>query len=123
MQAIKFFVAMALVALLGWAAPLFTDWWTFAITSFLVAAFIPLKAWQAFFAGFAGIFLLWFMMEMLKDMANNHILSTRIAELLGLHGDYFVLMLVSSLLAGIISGLAALSGCVAFKRKKATKGI
>lgn len=111
----KFFIVVILTALLGFAAPLFFTWWSFAVTSFVVAAFIPQKAGFAFLAGFLGLFLLWGLLAMYIDSANGHLLSQKIAVLLPLNGSSILLILVTALIGGLVSGFAALSGSLVRK--------
>ncbi|WP_153800691.1 hypothetical protein [Foetidibacter luteolus] len=111
----KFLIAIILTALLGYAAPLFLPWWSFAATSFIVAVIVHQKAASAFLAGFAGLFLLWGMHALLLDSANNHLLATKIAQVLGIGSSAFMLVLVTALVGGLVSGFAALAG--SFTRK------
>jgi hypothetical protein len=108
----KFLTALLLTALAGYAACSFSllPWWSFVPTSFLIALVIPLRPGRAWVAGFAGIFLLWFLLELVIDIRNNSILSVRMAHLLPLNGNRWLLMLAGSLAGGLLGGLAALSG-------------
>src|SRR6478609_1176548 len=111
----KFIVVILLTALLGYAAPLYFSWWSFAVTSFIIALLVHQKAWLAFVAAFLGLFLLWGVMAMLIDTANNHLFSQKIATLLPLQGSSFLLILITALTGGLVSGFAALSGSLARK--------
>lgn len=112
----KFIIVLLLTALLGFATPLYFAWWSFAVTSFLIAFFIHQKAFTAFLAGFTGMFLLWLFFTLIIDNANQHILSQKIALLLPLNGSSLTLILITSFIGGIISGFAALSGSFARRR-------
>ncbi len=85
-------------------------WWLFAFSSMLVSLAIHQKAGKAFLSGFAGLFLLWTILAFLKDNANDHILSAKVAQILPLGGSSVVLILVTGLIGGLVSGLAALTG-------------
>ena len=111
----KFIVAMALTALLGYAAPLYGPWWVFALTSFIVALVIHQKAIRAFIAGFAGLFLLWVVMAFYIDAANEHLLSQKVAQILPLGGSSLLLIFISALIGGLVSALAAVTGSFARK--------
>jgi hypothetical protein len=113
----KFIIVLLLTALLGFATPLYFAWWSFAVTSFIIAIFIHQKAFAAFAAGFLGLFLLWLFHTLIIDNANQHILSYRIAQLLPLNGSSLALILITSFIGGIISGFAALSGSFARSRR------
>ncbi|BFG70038.1 hypothetical protein KACHI17_09190 [Sediminibacterium sp. KACHI17] len=108
----KFLSAVILTALLAFAAGLYgmLPWWTFSITSLIVAVTIHQKAGRAFLAGFTGLFLLWSILALLKDSANEHLLATKVAQILPLGGSYIVLILLTGVIGGLVSGLAALTG-------------
>lgn len=109
----KFFVAILLTALLGHAAPLFFPWWSFAVTSFIVAVIVHQKAGLAFVSGFFGIFLLFIIHTFIIDYTNDHLLSKKVAEILKIGSSAFSVMLLSAFIGGLISSLAALSGSLA----------
>jgi hypothetical protein len=111
----KFIVVVLLTALLGYAAPLYFSWWSFAVTSFIIALLVHQKTWLAFVATFLGLFLLWGIMAIIIDTGNNHLLSQKIAVLLPLHGSSFLLILITALIGGLVSGFAGLSGSLARK--------
>jgi|SRR6478609_11750952 len=111
----KFIVVILLTALLGYAAPLYFSWWSFAVTSFIIALLVHQKAWLAFVAAFLGLFLLWGIMTMIIDNANGHLLAQKIATLLPLHGSYSLLIFITAVTGGLVSGFAALSGSLARK--------
>ncbi|MCX6299535.1 MAG: hypothetical protein NTY72_10645 [Bacteroidetes bacterium] len=108
----KLITAIFLTAFLAFAIGLFTflPWWSFVFTSFIVSVAIHQKPGIAFVAGFSGLFILWTLLAVLKDTANEHILSTKVAHLFPLGGSYLLLILITGLLAGLVSGLAALTG-------------
>lgn len=85
-------------------------WWSFAITSLVVSVSIHQKPGKAFLSGFLGLFLLWAVMALVKDAANEHLLSSKVAHILPLGGSYLVLILVTGIIGGLVSGLAALTG-------------
>lgn len=111
----KFIVALLLTALLGYLFPLFLPWWSFAITSFLVALFIHQRPWKAFLTGFLALLLLWGMYAVLIDNANQHILSGKVAQILPFKGSYIALIITTAIIGGLLSGMAALTGSYARK--------
>lgn len=108
----KFISALVLTAILGFAVGIYgtLPWWSFAITSFIVAVAIHQRAGKAFLAGFLGMFSLWVILAMIKDTPNDHLLATKIAALLPLGGSYMALILVTGIVGGLVAGLAGLSG-------------
>ncbi len=109
----KFITAILLTALLGYAAALYFSWWSFAVTSFIVAVAIHQKPLKAFSAGFIGLFFLWGIHAYIIDSANEHILSQKIATLLPLSGSSILLISVTAIIGGLISGLSGLTGSFA----------
>jgi hypothetical protein len=113
----KFIVVVLLTALLGYAAPLYFTWWSFAITSFIISLLIHQKPWAAFAATFIGLFLLWTIMALIIDSRNDHLLAQKIATILPLHGSSGLLILITALVGGLVSGFAGLTGNLARKRR------
>ena len=112
----KFIIVVLLTALLGYAAPLYFAWWSFAVTSFIITLLIHQKAFAAFAATFLGLFLLWAIMAMLIDSANNHLLSQKVAMLLHLGSSSVLLIFIAALIGGLVSGFAGLTGSLAVKK-------
>ena len=107
----KFFNSFLLTALLSFIAGIYISyWWFFAVVAFLVAALIHQKGYKAFLAGFLSLFILWFVLAFWMDLANEGMLSVKIASLLPLGGSKWLLMIVTAFIGGLIAGFAALSG-------------
>jgi hypothetical protein len=108
----KLITAIVLTAFLAYVVGIYSTlpWWSFTITSLIIAIAVHQRPWKAFVAGFLGLFLLWAGMAVLKDAANDHVLSTKVASILPLGGSYLVLILVTGIVGGLVSGLAALTG-------------
>jgi hypothetical protein len=107
----KLLTAILLTAILGFAAPLFLPWYSFAITSLLIGMAIHQKPLKAWLAGFLGLFLLWGLLSLQADIANNHLLSAKVAAILPLGGNYWALIALTAVIGGLVSGFAALTGC------------
>ena len=114
----KFLTAIILTALLSYAIGLFTTlpWWSFAITSLVIAAAVHQKPWKAFLAAFLAQFVLWAILAFMIDNANQHLLSVKVANILPLHGSYISLILLTAFIGGLVAGLSALTG--SFLRKR-----
>ena len=107
----RFLIATILTALLSFIAGIYIPlWWFFAVVALLVALLIQQKAGKAFFAGFLGLFILWFILAFWMDYGNNGILSVKIASLLPLGGSKWMLIFFTAVIGGIVAGVAALSG-------------
>ena len=108
----KLIIAILLTAFLAYVLGVYSSlpWWGFVITSLVVSVAIHQKPGKAFLSGFLGLFLLWSGLALLKDAANEHILSAKVAQILPLGGSYLVLILVTGIVGGLVSGFAALTG-------------
>jgi len=107
----KFFNSFLLTALLSFIAGIYISyWWFFAVVAFLVAALIHQKGFKAFFAGFLALFVLWFVLAFWMDLANEGVLSVKIASILQLGESKWMLMIITAFIGGLIAGFAALSG-------------
>lgn len=113
----KMIASIILTALLAFVCGLFTSlpWFSFAVSSFIVAFAIHQKPFKSFLSGFLGVSLLWIVMSFLKDIVNGHILATKVAQILPLGGSYIAVILVTGVVGGLVSGLAALTA--SFTRK------
>jgi hypothetical protein len=88
----------------------FLPWWSIAPIAFFISYFLRLKPGMGFLAGFLALFILWGLMAFKIDFSNDHILSSRIAMLFPLKGNYVLLFLLTGLIGGLVAGLGALSG-------------
>ena len=114
----KFLISILLIALLSFATGLFAalPWFSFVFCAFIVAVAIPQQGYKAFLSGFIALFLLWGVMAFFIDKANAHLLSTKVANILPLKGNYVLLIVVTACIGGLLAGMAALSG--SFLRKR-----
>jgi len=101
--------SIILIAIFSFAFSYFFPWWTVAVVCFCITVLFRLRNGSAFLAGFLGVFLLWFFVALMKDNANDHILSARMAELFHLPGSLLFLV-VGALVGGVVGGLAGWSG-------------
>ncbi len=114
----KFFVSLILHALLAFAIGLFSlPWYGFVITSAIIAFAIPLKPLKSFISAFIALFLLWLSLAIKIDVANEHLLSQKIATLLPLNGNYWLLIFITAFVGGLLAGFAALTGSLGRKLK------
>ena len=118
----KLITSIILTALLAFAVGLFEfPWYGFALTTFIVFAAIPQSTGKSFVAGFVTIFILWAVLALRIDFANEHLLSKKIAEIFPLKGSYVLLILVTAIVGGLVGGMSALTGSLlrlSFKKKK-----
>ncbi|MBS1690125.1 MAG: hypothetical protein JSS96_15450 [Bacteroidetes bacterium] len=102
-------ISILLIALLSVFAEQHWAWWSIAVIACLLPLILNLKPGAAFLSGFGGIGLFWLVTVMVKDIANNHILSQKMAELFHLP-NYILFVIVTVLIGSLIGGLAGLTG-------------
>jgi hypothetical protein len=106
----RFLLSVSLILVFAFIAGLYLPWWSIALISFLVLLLIPQSIGISFLAGFISIFLLWAGLALIIDIKNESILSQKIAALFSLGEASFLLILITGLLGGLVSGFAAMSG-------------
>lgn len=106
----KFFAALFITILLAFISGLFLPWWGIAIAAMLAAFVVRQKAGFAFLSGFFALLLLWSGLAYWIDSENESILSVRIAELLGIGDNSFLLILITGVIGGLVAGFAAMTG-------------
>jgi len=113
----KFILSIVLVGLVTYAIGIYGSlpWWSFVLTNFIIAIALPIKPIQSFIAGAIGVGALWAGLALGIDLANNHILSTKVAQILPLGGSYIALIIVTAFVGALLGGLASLTG--SFVRK------
>lgn len=113
----KFILSIFLVALVTYAIGIYGSlpWWSFVVTNLIIAVALPIKPAQSFIAGAMGVGALWAGLAFGIDLANNHILSTKVAQILPLGGSYIALIIITAFVGALLGGLASLTG--SFVRK------
>lgn len=104
----KTIIQIILIALLTYIGQLFMPWWVVFLTAAFTTAIIKTKGPASFLSGFVAIFILWLSQVYFIDIANESILSTKVAAIFGL--SPILLMLVTALIGGICGGFGALTG-------------
>lgn len=89
---------------------MFLPWWSVMIASFLTALLFSLKKSAVFFVPFLAIAIFWMGYAFWLGNANDFILSKKIAVLLPLGGNPYVLILVTGIVGGIAGGVAGIFG-------------
>ncbi len=112
--------AIFLMMVFSFATSYFLPWWSLALVCFFAALMFRLRTAEAFIAGFIAVFILWLAVALVKDAANEHILSSRMAALFKLQNPYLFLT-VAACVGGLAGGMAAWSGALINKTMKKTK--
>jgi hypothetical protein len=106
----KFLAQALLTALLAFAMGLYLPWWSMAVASFGVGAFLGTKPGPSLLSGFIGGFLLWGGMAFVRSLMNDHILAKRFSPfVLGTENPHLLIAL-TAILAGVVAGMGALTG-------------
>lgn len=107
-----------LVALATFAIGLYgaLPWWSFAVSNFIIALAIPQKPWVSFVTGAVGVGVIWAGLATGIDISNNHLLSTKVAIILPLHGSYTLLIVITAIVGALVGGFASLTA--AYLRNK-----
>lgn len=110
-------ILLLLLIITGYLINLVLPWWGIAITGLVLGFQMKPKSGKAFGIGFLALFLLWGCQALYTHLVNDGILSTRIAEMLGV-GSPLLVVLITGVLGGLISGLAVLSGSLLTNKDK-----
>ncbi len=103
---INFFATILLAFLLSFVLP----WWSIMTAALATSLFIPLKKAAVFFVPFLAILVFWGTYSFILSSGNDYTLAKRIAALLPLGGNPFVLMLVTGIVGGLAAGITAIFG-------------
>lgn len=107
----KLIVSILLTALMAFTIGLFPfPWYAYTFTTFIIFAAIPQKSFKSFLAGFFAVALLYLVLAITIDISNEHLLSKKVAEIFKLKDNYWILILLTVILNGLVAGFAALSG-------------
>lgn len=106
----RLLLSILVIATIGTGASWLTNmWWSAALVAGLVGLLSRLRTGEAFLAGFWGIALSWLAVMLYADVANDHLLSGRMAQLFKLP-SYLIYIMLTFILGGIIGGLPAWAG-------------
>ncbi len=106
---IRFIIQLILVILLSYLAQYVLPWWGVMVGAGLATTILYNKGFYSFFAGFLGVGGLWFFMANSLDSANQSLLSSKVATLLGLSSS-MQLILATALIGALIGGFSSLTG-------------
>jgi len=105
----RFLLTLLLISFLAFIAGLYFPWWSIAPVAFLVALAIKQPPLKSFFAGFLGIFAMWFLVALWIDTENESLLSKKIALLFPLGGSSILIIIISAFIGALVGGFAALT--------------
>ena len=105
-KSLNFIVTIVLAIILSQFLP----WWSVMIAGFVSAVLIPLKKASVFFIPFVAVLLFWAVYAFSLSSANDYILAKKIAVLLPLGGNEYLLILVTGIIGGVSAGISAIFG-------------
>ena len=85
-------------------------WWSIMIAAIITGFIIPLKKLPVFTIPFLAVFMYWLVYSYWLSQGNDFILAKKIAILLPLNGNAYLLILVTALVGGIAAGIAGIFG-------------
>lgn len=110
------FIATILVALI---LSQFLPWWSIMVAAFATSMFFSLKQASVFVIPFLAITVFWMGYSFWLSNANDFILAKKMAILLPLNGNAYLLILVTGIIGGLAAGIAGIFGkqCVTLLSK------
>lgn len=115
----KNLLSILIISVLAAVATWFLPWWMIAVVPFVVAIFFQLRPGKAFLISALAIILFWLVVILIRDIPNDHILSSRMAKLFSLPG-YGLFIVVNLIVGALVGGLGGWAGGLmngAFRRK------
>ena len=101
----KNILAFLFIIIVGFVASSFLPWWIIAFVSGLACMLFSKNGFLAFLVGFLGVAILWFGYAFFLSTRNEHILLSRMSELLPLHP-----YLLTTFIGGFVGGFSGLTG-------------
>jgi hypothetical protein len=103
-------VQIILIALLSLLAQLVLPWWSLALVAFGVCFWRCQGSGRAFLYGFIGIAVVWLGYALIIQLQTDGVFVGRMSELLFKTNTGFLPVLVTTLLGGIVGGVAGIAG-------------
>lgn len=88
----------------------FLPWWSVMTAALATSLFIPLKRAAVFFVPFIAILIFWSIYSFYLSSTNDFIMATRIATLLKIGNNPYLLILLTGTIGGVAAGVAAIFG-------------
>ncbi len=107
----RFLLPTIIMTICAYIGSTLMPWWIVAAVCFVVALNFKMRGGAAFLAGLVAIFLVWLFVALVKDHANEQILSTRMAQLFKLNNSYLYIF-IAALVGGLVGGFSAWSGAL-----------
>jgi len=98
-----------LVLFFSWLFTLFLPWWGVLIPTLIIGAWLLNGSLTAFLTGFLGTGSAWLIQALYIHVANDGLLSSRIAEMMGVGSPWIVLM-ITFMVGALAGGFGTLTG-------------
>jgi len=98
-----------LLLLIFWITTLFLPWWALIVPAVLMGAVLFESGVRALTIGFLSGAAAWGVQVLYIDIANQSVLSGRIADMMGV-GSNWVVILITMLIGGLLTALPTLLG-------------
>lgn len=95
---------------LAYILSIFLPWWSVMTAALITSYLIPLKKAAVFFIPFLAILLLWGIQSYILSSPNDFTLAKKIAELLTLGDNPYVLIFVTGVIGGLAAGISGILG-------------
>ena len=97
----------------------FLPWWSVMVAAFLSSILFSLKGVSLFTSPFLAVFIFWLGYSLMLSNANDFTLAKKIAILLPLGGNPYLLILVTGIIGGLAAGIAGVFGkqCIEVLKK------
>ena len=105
-KTINFIATLVIAVVLSFILP----WWSIMLAATISGFAIPLKRVAVFMIPFLAVFLYWFLYSYWLSSVNDFILAKKIAVLIPLYGNPYLLILVTAVIGGIAAGIAGVFG-------------
>jgi len=106
---LKFVLKILFTAAVAFLLQFYLSWWSVGLAGFVISFILSSSGFSSFLSGFLGVGLYWGVYAWIIDNSNDHILSSRVAELFSLP-DPVLLVLITAIIGGLVGGLGALVG-------------
>lgn len=103
-------IEIILIALISLVAQLVLPWWSLAIVAFAVCFWHSPGGGRAFLYGFVGVALVWLGYALLIQLQTDGVFVGRMSELLFKSNTSVLPVLVTTVLGGIVGGVAGVAG-------------
>lgn len=102
----NFILTMVLAFVMAFLLP----WWSIMVAAFVSSILLGLKRFYVFLIPFMAICAFWMLCSFYLSNANDFILAKKIALLLPLKGNPYLLILATGIVGGIAAGVAGIFG-------------